>query len=432
MKIRAITLGYDIYGDTPELSGLRKKLSEIKKLQTNLEKIYQVEYVRVASPAFTNQMPFSQIKQRLNSDLPHIIDGFIEEQLLGIYSYAPGLMDYPAHPEKNSKEEAQKIQNFLVKNMTKLIKSHPNLFSSLQIGSNLHGINISYFEPVAQIIQNLSQPDPFKNVQFAATFNVPPNTPFFPSAYHQGTKPKISIALEAADELVSIFQRKNVQITPLPEIKKEIQTRFEQIYHRISSIAIPFCDKHHIEFSGIDFSPAPYPTVNKSIGNALEQLGVAEFGSVGSVFSVGFITEALQSINSPKIGFSGFMQPLLEDAIIAQRNNEGKVDLSKLLLYSTMCGLGLDCIPIPGDLDADAVKTLLLDLGMISIRLRKPLTARLMPIPGKNAGETTQFSFEYFTDSKICALDYYPSMSWKDFCSLNSHFNLEKSERRWR
>ncbi|MHA1776452.1 MAG: hypothetical protein DRO88_03450 [Promethearchaeia archaeon] len=416
MKVRAITLGYDIYQDSTEMMGLKNKLTEIQDLKANLEQFYEVEYIRLASPPFTNKMPLAEISECINSEIPEILETFVAEKLLGIYSFAPGLLDFP-NPLDNT-------HDFIVSKVSQLITSHPNLFSSIQLGSNANGINFQSIGAAAEIIQNLSHPDPFRNVQFAATFNVPPNTPFFPSAYHEGSQPKISIALEAADELVNLFLVKNVNTTSLMKLRQEIQSLFRKIYDQITEVVISFCDKHHIEFSGIDFSPAPYPTIEKSIGNALEQLMIAEFGSVGSVFSIGFITEALQSVNRPKIGFSGFMQPLLEDAVIAQRNNEEKLDISKLMLYSTMCGLGLDCIPIPGNLPADAIKSLLLDLGMMSIRLKKPLTARLMPISGKKSGEKTNFSFEYFTDSNICSVDYFPRTTWKDFTRHNSHFNF--------
>jgi hypothetical protein len=40
--------------------------------------------------------------------------------------------------------------------------------------------------------------------------------------------------------------------------------------------------------------------------------------------------------------------------------------------------------------------------------LDKPLTARLMPIPGKAAGDDTNFNFEYFANSKVLALPAEP------------------------
>ena len=41
-------------------------------------------------------------------------------------------------------------------------------------------------------------------------------------------------------------------------------------------------------------------------------------------------------------------------------------------------------------------------------RLNKPLTARLMPIPGKNAGDPTDFDFAFFANSRVMALDAEP------------------------
>jgi hypothetical protein len=47
----------------------------------------------------------------------------------------------------------------------------------------------------------------------------------------------------------------------------------------------------------------------------------------------------------------------------------------------------------------------LLDLSALALRLDKPLTARLMPIPGKQAGEPTGFDFEFFANSKVMVLE---------------------------
>ena len=42
-------------------------------------------------------------------------------------------------------------------------------------------------------------------------------------------------------------------------------------------------------------------------------------------------------------------------------------------------------------------------MGALSLRLNKPLTARLMPIPGKQAGDEIHFDFAYFADSRVLA-----------------------------
>ena len=104
------------------------------------------------------------------------------------------------------------------------------------------------------------------------------------------------------------------------------------------------------------------------------------------------------------MGFCGLFLPVLEDTVLAARASEGILTISDLLLYSTLCGTGLDTIPLPGDASIEALTGLLLDLGAIGLRHNKPLTARLMPIPGKAAGDAVHFDFPYFADSRVLPL----------------------------
>ncbi len=416
MKIRALTLGQKLIESDPKLNSLQKNLKKLQILKKKFDNQgIEVEYIRFASQTFSKSSDLSTPSIfGKREEILSMLEEFVKEDLLGIYAFMPGLCDQT--------EPMTQTQLNLMEDIPSLIYKYPNMFTSIQAGSNSGGINFEAIKESTKIIQKLSKPDPFQNVKFAVTFNVPPNIPFFPSAYHIGSMPKISIALEAADEVVTVLKENPPTSTNLSNVKKAIQTRFAQIFDQISAVAQPFCKENGFVFEGMDFSPAPYPTKEKSIGTALEQLGLCKFGEPGSVFSVGFLTEALQSIDRPKIGFSGFMQPLLEDYIIARRNNENKVDISKLLLYSTMCGLGLDCIPIPGNLDPAAIELLLMDLGMISLRLKKPLTARLMPITDKKAGDMTEFDFEYFTNSKICDLPVPNSQDLDAFFKKNPSY----------
>jgi hypothetical protein len=51
---------------------------------------------------------------------------------------------------------------------------------------------------------------------------------------------------------------------------------------------------------------------------------------------------------------------------------------------------------------------ILLDLATLALRLDKPLTARLMPIPGKAAGDPTGFDFAFFANSRVLELAAQP------------------------
>ena len=100
--------------------------------------------------------------------------------------------------------------------------------------------------------------------------------------------------------------------------------------------------------------------------------------------------------------------PVLEDATLARRAGEKVLTVKDLLMYSAVCGSGLDTVPLPGDVTNDQVAALLLDISALSLRLRKPLTGRLMPVPGKKAGEKTEFNFDYFVNSRVMALEAEP------------------------
>jgi uncharacterized protein (UPF0210 family) len=158
---------------------------------------------------------------------------------------------------------------------------------------------------------------------------------------------------------------------------------------------------HQIAFSGIDFSLAPYPTADKSLGGAMEALGIPHVGAPGSLFAAAFITEAIGRANFRRCGFSGLMLPVLEDTVLAQRAAERRLTINDLLGYAAVCGVGLDTIPLPGDISQATLTGILLDTAALAVRLDKPLTARLMPLPGLAAADLAHFDFAYFADSRV-------------------------------
>jgi uncharacterized protein (UPF0210 family) len=87
--------------------------------------------------------------------------------------------------------------------------------------------------------------------------------------------------------------------------------------------------------------------------------------------------------------------------VLGQRWTEGRVDAHRLLLYSSVCGTGLDAVPLPGDSSVEFIAHLLLDVATLAHRLNKPLSARLFPVPGKKAGEYTTFTSPYLTNTRI-------------------------------
>ncbi|MBN1231174.1 MAG: DUF711 family protein, partial [Anaerolineales bacterium] len=163
-----------------------------------------------------------------------------------------------------------------------------------------------------------------------------------------------------------------------------------------------------VPFQGIDFSLAPFPNEEESLGTAVEAMGIPKVGVHGSLAAAAILAEAVDQADFKRLGFSGLLFPPLEDFTLAKRVAEGSLTVKDLLMYSAVCGTGLDTVPLPGEVTSDQLAALLLDVAVLAQRLNKPLTARLMPIPGKKAGEETSFDFEYFANSRVMAIDALP------------------------
>ena len=134
---------------------------------------------------------------------------------------------------------------------------------------------------------------------------------------------------------------------------------------------------------GLDLSPAPMK--DASIGSATAGFTGGRFGTSGTLTAVATITSALRDIAVKKVGYSGVMMPVLEDTRLSQLWGEGALSMDQLLAYSAVCGTGLDTIPLPGDVSAQQLARIIGDVATLSVKLSKPLSARLLPSRGRKA-----------------------------------------------
>jgi hypothetical protein len=87
------------------------------------------------------------------------------------------------------------------------------------------------------------------------------------------------------------------------------------------------------------------------------------------------------------------MLPVLEDPVLAKRWAEGAYGIDSLLAYSAVCGTGLDTVPLPGDVSQEQLERIIGDVASLAVKSHKPLSARLIPAPGKKAGDRTDYNF---------------------------------------
>ncbi len=238
----------------------------------------------------------------------------------------------------------------------------------------------------------------FGTLRFAATAHCPPNIPFLPAAYHLGGAPRFSIAVEAADVVVGALTDDG----GMSAVEDRLVGALETACAPVERIADELAARCGYGFVGIDLSPAPFPSDDRSIGAAIEAAGVEHFGAPGTLYVSALITRAIRRTRVRRCGFSGLMLPMLEDSVLARRAAEHPPSLHELLLYSAVCGTGLDTVPLPGSTSEAELAGVYLDVAALSVALNgKPLTARLMPVPEALAGDATAYAFEYFANSRV-------------------------------
>jgi uncharacterized protein (UPF0210 family) len=283
-----------------------------------------------------------------------------------------------------------------------ILKGTSSIFVSGKTTTSEGEVSLAAIHACAHVIHQAAnfEETGFTNLRFAALANVPPWAPFFPAAYHSGNGSAFALALEAADLAIDAFS--NAQ--NLASARRSLIDQVEENAQKLEGVGRQLASIYQVVFKGLDFTLSPFPHKDRSIGTALEALGVPAVGLQGTLAAATFITDTLDRASYTRCGFNGLMLPVLEDSVLAIRASEGLLSINDLLLYSTVCGTGLDVIPLPGDTSVAQIEAILLDLSALALRLDKPLTARLMPIPGKKAGDATGFNFEYFANSKVMPL----------------------------
>lgn len=240
------------------------------------------------------------------------------------------------------------------------------------------------------------------NFRLGVSLNVVPNTPFFPFSFSDNVD-SFSIGLEITREVNKVISKKFVGNHSL--FRKDILNFLVNYVEKIDGLGHQIAGEKCILFNGSDLSLAPYPDEDISVIEILNRLGVDDFGSSGTQFFTCYLTSLLKEVieksNFKAIGFNGVMYSLLEDKLMCKAHDNDYFSIDSIILYSTVCGCGLDMMPLPWDVSEEEIASMILDVACTSIRLNKPLGVRVLPIPGKFAGDLTEFKLDFLTNTKI-------------------------------
>src|SRR5262245_3169674 len=225
------------------------------------------------------------------------------------------------------------------------------------------------------------------NFNFGATAMLKPYGPFYPGAWHPGGGPRsFAIGLEAANVVMDVFARDHDP----PTAGNALADALTLHMRAVEAAATKAAAGSGWTYAGID--PTPAPGGQNSIGTAIESFIGAPFGSPGTETAAGIITRAVKDVAVKQTGYSGLMIPVLEETTLTKRWTEKTYGLDSILAYSAVCAGGVDTVPLPGDTSEETIARIVGDVATLAFKWNKPLAARLLPAPGKKAGEMTEFS----------------------------------------
>ena len=382
-KVRAIT-GFVRLDRANWEKQIAEALVVLRKAQKEFELDgYQVESVRIVT------QPLPELINGLSEDdavalLKKIDELSVKEKFLP--NVGPGMM-------QDSDDQAP------MRVLERVLSTLPNIEASAIIADD-SGIHWKTIHRTAEMVKFVAEHSVRAQgtFNFAATAMLKPLGPFYPGAYHTGAGKQFAIGYEGAGVVAEVFARDkgdaDVATTDLTAALTKHARVADGIGNRIAS-------QTGWEFVGVDPTPAPLGDV--SIATAIENFTGAKFGSSGTLTAARIITAAVKSVPIKQIGYSGLMVPVLEDKVMAQRWAEGTFNVDSLLAYSSVCGTGLDTIPLPGDISVEQMVRIYGDVASLAVKWNKPLSARLQPVPGKKAGDMTEYEDPFLFNTVIHA-----------------------------
>ncbi|MBR0225963.1 MAG: PFL family protein [Thermoguttaceae bacterium] len=295
----------------------------------------------------------------------------------------------------------------LIDSLPEVLNQTSCVCASINAASRKAGINMDAVKRMGEVIRDIADAD-VKNTGFAAAklvvfANIPEDNPFMAGAYMGAGEPEaaINIGVSGPGVVSSALQRRIARAKEtgkkltLSDLSEEIKIASFRVTRIGELIGREVAERLNTQFGVVDLSLAPTPAVGDSIGEILKALGLAHVGAPGSTAAIAMLNDAVKKgglfASGSVGGLSGAFIPVSEDSCLADAAAQGHLTLEKLEAMTAVCSVGLDMILIPGDTPAATISGIMADELAIGVINNKTTATRLVPCPGKKAGEFVSF-----------------------------------------
>jgi uncharacterized protein (UPF0210 family) len=277
--------------------------------------------------------------------------------------------------------------------------------ASVNVGSTRYGINMDAIVLMGETIKKLAEMSAdqggFAAAKFVVFTNQPGDNPFMAGAIHGLGQHEvvINVGVSGPGVIARALERKIAKVGSqnlgLQDLAEEIKRTAFRVTRSGELVGRQVAKALNIPFGVVDLSLAPTPKVGDSVGEIIQILGVDAIGAPGSTAIVALLNDAVKkggTFASQSVGgLSGAFIPVCEDQALANAVRDGSLVLEKLEAMTSVCSVGLDMIAIPGSVDAGTISAIIADEMAIGMINGKTSAVRLIPVPGKEAGEMVSF-----------------------------------------
>ncbi len=292
-----------------------------------------------------------------------------------------------------------KADELLIRSIPMALCRTERVCSSVDLATTKIGINMDAVKLMGEILLEIAElskdRDSVDCMKLVVFCNAPDDNPFMAGAFHGVTE---------ADAIINVgVSGPGVVKTALEKVRGE---SFEVLCETIKKTAFKVTRVGQlvaqeasrimgIPFGIIDLSLAPTPAIGDSVADCLCEIGLEYAGAPGTTAALALLNDQVKKggvmASSYVGGLSGAFIPVSEDQGMIDAVLAGAITLEKLEAMTCVCSVGLDMIAIPGNTKATTISGIIADemaLGMVN---QKTTAARLIPVIGKDVGDTVEF-----------------------------------------
>ena len=287
----------------------------------------------------------------------------------------------------------------LIRSIPRALAETDLICSSVNVGSTKTGIDMDAVRLMGQIIKETAEltkeRDSIGCAKLVVLCNAPDDNPFMAGAFHGVSEAEAIINVGVSGPGVVKHALESIHGKSFEVLCETIKRTAFKITRVGQLVAQEASRRLNIPFGIIDLSLAPTPAIGDSVAAILHEIGLEYAGAPGTTAALALLNDQVKKggvmASSYVGGLSGAFIPVSEDQGMINAVNVGALTIEKLEAMTCVCSVGLDMIAIPGNTSATTISGIIADESAIGMINQKTTAVRIIPVIGKNVGDTVEF-----------------------------------------